>query len=78
MNNMDWKARITSDPAIMFGKPVITGTRVPVDLIVDKLAGGRTIEQLLKSYPHIKADDIYACLSFAAASVKNIMVYETS
>ena len=68
---MDWKTRITSDPAIMFGKPVIKGTRVPVDLIVDKLAGGRTIEQLLKSYPHIEADDIYARLAFAAASVKN-------
>ena len=75
---MDWKACITSDPAIMFGKPVIKGTRVPVDLIVDKLAGGRTIEQLLKSYPHLVADDIYACLAFAAASVKNVMVYENA
>ena len=75
---MDWKVRITSDPAIMFGKPVIKGTRVPVDLIVDKLAGGRTIEQLLKSYPHLQAEDIYACLAFAAASVKSVMVYETA
>ncbi len=73
---MNWKTRITLDPSIMFGKPVIKGTRVPVDLIVDKLAGGRTIEQLLKSYPHLVAEDIYACLAFAAASVKNVMAYE--
>ena len=59
---MNWKNHITSDPAIMFGKPVIKGTRVPVELIVDKMAGGRTVEQLLKSYPHLTAEDIYACL----------------
>ncbi len=75
---MDWKNRITSDPAIMFGKPVIKGTRVPVDMIVDKLAGGRTVEQLLKSYPHIQALDIYACLSYAAESVKHLVVYEVA
>ncbi len=63
---MNWKLRISSDPAIMFGKPVIKGTRVPVELIVNKLAGGRTVEQLLKSYPHLVSDDIYACLSYAA------------
>ena len=75
---MDWRTRITIDPHIMFGKPVITGTRIPVDLIVDKLAGGRTIEQLLKSYPHLVADDIYACLAFAAASIKSVTTYETA
>jgi uncharacterized protein (DUF433 family) len=42
---MNWKYRISSDPAIMFGKPVVKGTRVPVELIVNKLAGGRTVEQ---------------------------------
>ncbi len=61
---MDWNNRIISDPHIMFGKPVVKGTRVPVELIVDKLAAGRTIEQLLKSYPHLEAADIYACLHY--------------
>jgi uncharacterized protein (DUF433 family) len=75
---MEWKNHIASDPAIMFGKPVVKGTRVPVELIVDKLAGGRTIEQLLKSYPHLVAADIYACLYYAAASVKNLVVYEVA
>lgn len=73
---MDWQERITSDPGVMFGKPVIKGTRVPVELILEKLAAGRTIEQLLHSYPHLKAEDIFACLTFAAGSVKNIMAYE--
>jgi uncharacterized protein (DUF433 family) len=76
IKQMNWKYRISSDPAIMFGKPVIKGTRVPVEMIVDKLAGGRTVEQLLKSYPHLEAEDIYACLSYAAESVKNVLVYE--
>ena len=75
---MNWKYRISSDPAIMLGKPVIKGTRVPVELIVNKLAGGRTVEQLLKSYPHLEAEDIYACLSYAAESVKNVLVYEVA
>ena len=74
MLTTDWKSRIVSDPAIMFGKPTIKGTRVAVELIVDKLAAGRTIEQLLKSYPHLLAADIYACLAFAAASVKSLVV----
>ena len=78
MLTTDWKSRIVSDPAIMFGKPTIKGTRVAVELIVDKLAAGRTIEQLLKSYPHLLAADIYACLAFAAASVKSLVVYETT
>lgn len=73
---MDWKNHISSDPSIMFGKPVIKGTRVSVETIIDKLAGGRTVEQLLKSYPHLVASDIYACLYYASESVKNLVVYE--
>ena len=72
----DWKTRIASDPTTMFGKPTIKGTRVPVELIVDKMAAGRTIEQLLKSYPHLLAADIYACLAYAAERVKSLVVYE--
>jgi uncharacterized protein (DUF433 family) len=66
---------IHSNPKIMFGKPVIKGTRVPVDLILEKLAAGETIDQLLRAYPHITSESIQACLSFAAASVKNDVVY---
>ncbi len=75
---MNWKNHIKVDPDIMFGKPVIRGTRVPVDLVLSKLAGGKTIEQLLKSYPHLTADDISACLYYAAESVNSIVVYEVA
>jgi uncharacterized protein (DUF433 family) len=66
---------IHSNPKIMFGKPVIKGTRVPVDLILEKLAAGETFAQLLRAYPHITMESIQACLAFGAASVKNDIVY---
>ena len=78
MLEIDWRTRIISDPTIMFGKPTIKGTRIPVELIIDKLAAGRTLEQLLKSYPHLLSADIYACLAYASASVKSLVIYETT
>lgn len=71
---LDWKEHIESNPKVMFGKPVIKGTRIPVDLILEKLSLGETIDQLLKSYPSIKIDSIYACLKFASESVKNEVI----
>ncbi len=72
---LHWQERITVDPKIMFGKPVIRGTRIPVELILEKLANLETIEQLLQAYPRITAEDISACLSFAQHSVKNDLIY---
>ncbi len=71
---LNWKEHIESNPKIMFGKPVIKGTRIPVDLILEKLSLGENIEQLLKAYPSIKTESIYACLKFASESVKNEVV----
>ena len=59
----------------MYGKPVIKGTRTPVDIILEKLSEGNNIEDLLRSYPHISAEHIYAALSFAAERIKNEVVY---
>ncbi len=53
------------------GKPVIKGTRIGVDLILEKMRAGETIEELLKSYPSINKDAILACISYGAASVRN-------
>lgn len=72
---MDWKNHIKSDPNVMFGKPVITGTRIPVDLILEKMAGGMSYDDLLSAYPRISKNDLVACLLFAAESVKNEVVY---
>ena len=63
---MNWETYISSDPAILYGKPAIRGTRIGVDLILEKLAAGQTIEKLLKAYPHLNENQIFACLAFAA------------
>lgn len=58
--------RIEISPKIMFGKPVIKGTRITVELILRKLSAGLTIPQILESHPHLTPDDIYAAAAFAA------------
>ena len=73
----NWQERIKADPKIMFGKPVIKGTRIPVELILEKMALGESTEHLLKAYPRITREDIAACLFFALHSVKNDVVYAT-
>ena len=61
---------IESNPKIMVGKPVIRGTRITVELILDKLAAGETVEQILEDYPHLTREGIRAALEFAAESVR--------
>ena len=61
---------IISDPEIMFGKATIKGTRLTVELILDKLAAGRTVEELLDSYPRLTREDISAALAYASKSVR--------
>ena len=72
---VDWTLHIESNPEKLFGKPVIKNTRVPVDLILEKLAAGDTVNDLLEAYPKITKDDITACLLFAADSIKNEIIY---
>ncbi len=67
---------IVSDPAILYGKPSIRGTRIAVDLILEKLSAGVTIPQLLEAYPHLTEAQILACLAFAAEKIKNEVAYE--
>ena len=61
--------RIEVNPKVMLGKPVIRGTRIPVEIILEKLAAGITSEDLLRSYPRLTAEDISAALLFAAQSL---------
>lgn len=68
---MDWRERITSDPAVLVGKPVIKGTRISVELILGWLANGWTYEQILESYPHITREDILAALAFAEEMMRD-------
>ena len=63
--------RITSDPRIFGGKPIIRGMRVSVELILSLLAQGEDWDSILKDYPDLEADDIRACLAYAHAVIAN-------
>ena len=58
--------RIEINPTIMFGKPVIRGTRITVEHILRKLAGGMTVDEIVTDHPHLTPDDVYAAAAFAA------------
>ena len=72
---MDWKERITIDPNILVGKPVVKGTRLAVEFIVDLLAQGWSEEEILGNYPGLTAEDIKACLRYASAVLHAEKVY---
>lgn len=63
-------SRITINPEICHGKPVIRGLRYPVESILEYLAGGDTFEDLLKEFPDLQREDLQACLEFATQSLK--------
>ncbi|MBY0508107.1 MAG: DUF433 domain-containing protein [Bryobacteraceae bacterium] len=62
---MSWRERITVAPQVLVGKPVIKGTRLAVGFSVYLLAAGRNHELVLDNYPHIRQEDIQACLAYA-------------
>ncbi len=67
---MDLEKRISIDPEIQHGKPCIRGTRIPVYIILEMLEHGLTIPEILEEYPHIKEDDVKACIAFARQFVE--------
>jgi len=66
---------IVSDPEVMMGKPVVAGTRLTVELILDKLAAGETMQDLLTAHPRLSEEAIYAALAFAAQALRSDVVY---
>jgi uncharacterized protein (DUF433 family) len=72
---MNWRDRITLDPKILVGKPIIKGTRISVEFVVDLLGRGWTTEQILREYNHLTAEDIQACLAYAGEVLKSERVY---
>ena len=69
------KTIIISSPDILMGKPVVAGTRISVELILEKLAAGETVEQLLEAYPRLTRESVQAALAFAASAIKADVVY---
>ena len=70
-----WEHRITVDPGVLVGKPVVKGTRLAVEFIVDLLAQGWSEEEILRNYPGLTGADIRACLSYASATLHAEKVY---
>lgn len=62
---VNWKERITADPQILVGKPIIKGTRISVELILDRIANGWSLETILEAYPHLTREDVLAAQAFA-------------
>jgi uncharacterized protein (DUF433 family) len=69
---------IEVNPSIMLGKPVIRGTRITVELILEKLAAGETVEQILEAHPRLTREAIQAALAFAAEALKADVIYPVS
>ncbi len=71
---MKWQERISADPNICHGKVCIQGTRIMVSVILDNLAAGESPEAVLRSYPTLQLDDIWAALAYAAELTKGRIV----
>lgn len=72
---MDWHDRIAVDADVLVGKPVIKGTRIAVELVIDLLARGYTPQQIVGQYDHVAIDDVQACLAYAAEVLQSEKVY---
>lgn len=70
-----WREWIVSNPSVMMGKPVIIGTRITVELILEKLAAGETVDDLLEAHPRLTREAIQAALAFAAEALRADVVY---
>jgi uncharacterized protein (DUF433 family) len=63
---------IEQDPSVMMGKPVVAGTRITVELILEKLAAGETVEQLLEAHPRLTREGVSAALVYAARALSDL------
>jgi uncharacterized protein (DUF433 family) len=71
----DYQELVVSDPRVVMGKPVIAGTRITVELILEKLAAGETVEQILAAHPRLSEDAIRAAFAFAADALRADVIY---
>lgn len=69
------ESMVISDPKIMMGKPVIRGTRITVELILEKLAAGESVDQILSEHQRLTTQDVRAAIAFAAEALRADVVY---
>jgi uncharacterized protein (DUF433 family) len=72
---LDWQERIVIDPNVLVGKPVVKGTRLAVEFIIELLAEGWTEDDILRNYPGLTHEDVQACLGYASATLKAEKIY---
>jgi len=75
---MHWSEFVEQKKGVLNGKPIIKGTRLGVDLILEKMGSGDTIEELLLAYPHITKEAILACISYGASTVRNEILLDVA
>jgi uncharacterized protein (DUF433 family) len=75
MKAMKWQERITIDPQVLVGKPIIKGTRISVEFVIELLGRGWTQEQILKEYDHLTREDVQACFAYASDVLKSERIY---
>ena len=68
---IDWTGNIESNPDILYGKPVIKGTRISVDMILEKMSNGQSFQEIILCYPDLTENDLYACLAYASSLIRN-------
>jgi uncharacterized protein (DUF433 family) len=71
----DWEDRIVLNPEILAGKPIIKGTRLSVELILDLLGNGVPMDEILENYPQIDIDDVLACVAYASEVLRDIRAF---
>lgn len=76
MDMITWQDRIHTDPKILLGKPVIKGTRLSVEFILERLANGWTLNDLLENYPRLNIMDIRAVFAYSYECMKDGMLYQ--
>ena len=65
-----WRGCIVSDPGVMLGKPVVVGTRITVEHILEKMACGETVEEIVEEHPRLTAESVRTALAFAAETMR--------
>jgi uncharacterized protein (DUF433 family) len=71
---MDWRTRITTDPAVCHGKACIKGTRIMASVVLDNLAAGQSLEEILQLYPTLRREDVAAVMAYAAELARERIV----
>jgi len=72
---MNWRDRVELNPEVLTGKPVVRGTRLAVEFVLEMIASGVSEQEILSNYPRLTHEDVLACVAYAAEAIKSERVY---